>query len=277
MKTLYESLLDDEDILVKNSDDALKVEKFKQWLKNESNNITRTYNIDKISIQNGKIVWKDGDIILSDKCKDMPNDIYFGELDELCLKNDNVVKKHIHQFNECKLMTLDVYTDIENLEFTLSTAYFFPQIEKIKNIKFHLIPPIGFARQCNKICLAKLEFIKELSFDNGTDVVVSGGFDKDVLAYIQKGITKRRKENPFQTLYQLEECIMKLVYEILPMDYIEKNWQGIKRIVFADRVGQWRNGERIDVVKQSHLKPGDFIIEKRNGEWVPIQRRFNKL
>jgi hypothetical protein len=33
----------------------------------------------------------------------------------------------------------------------------------------------------------------------------------------------------------------------------------------------------MDVIDASHLRPGDFMIEKRNGEWVPIQRLFNKL
>jgi hypothetical protein len=196
------------------------------------------------------------------------------------LVDSGAVKKHVHQFNKCKLRTLTVYTDIKNLEFTLSVAYFFPETDKIKNIKFHLTPPLGFGIQCNKIELPKLEFIKELSFDNGTNVIVAGddeAFGKDVVNYVKKGIAKRRKEKPFQTLYQLEKHIMKLVYEILPMDYIEKNWQGIKRIVFADRDGKWKNGRLMDVIDASHLKPGDFMIEKRNGEWVPIQRLFNKL
>ena len=280
MRTLYESLLDDEDILMKNSDDILKIEEFKQWLKFKSDDIMWTHSIDKISLQNDKIVWKDGSIILSAKNESLPDDIYFGELDDLCLVDDSVVKKHIHQFNKCKLRTLNVYTDIKNLEFTLSVAYFLPETEKIKNIKFHLTPLLGFGIQCNKIELPKLEFIKELSFDNGTNVIVAGddeSFGKDVVNYVKKGIAKRRKEKPFQTLYQLEEYIMELVYEILPMDHIEKNWQGIKRIVFADRDGKWKNGRLMDVINASHLKPADFIIEKRNGEWVPIQRLFNKL
>ncbi len=279
MKTLYESLLDDEDILVKNSDDALKVEEFKQWLKFKSEDIMWAHTIDKISLQNGRIFWQDGTILLSDKNKSIPDDIYFEKLDDLYLVDDSVVNKHVHQFNKCKLRTLNVYTDIKNLEFTLSVAYFFPETEKIKNIKFHLTPPLGFGIQCNKIELPKLEFIKELSFDNGTNVIVAGddeSFGKDVVDYVKKGIAKRRRENPFQTLYQLEEYIMILVYEILPMDYIEKNWQGVKRIVFADRDGKLKNGRLMNVIDASHLKPGDFMIEKRSGEWVPVQRLFNK-
>lgn len=278
MRTLYESLLDDEDVLVKNSDDILQLEELKQWLYKRAKE-EGWFNINKISLVNGKISWKDGTLSLADKYEDMPNDINFGELDDLCLVDVNAVKKHVHQFNKCKLRTLDVYTDIKNLEFTLSVAYFFPETEKIKNIKFHLTPPLGFGIQCNKIELPKLEFIKELSFDNGTNVIVAGDdetFGKDVVNYVKKGIAKRRRENPFQTLYQLEEYIMILVYEILPMDYIEKNWQGVKRIVFADRDGKLKNGRLMNVIDASHLKPGDFMIEKRSGEWVPVQRLFNK-
>ena len=128
--------------------------------------------------------------------------------------------------------------------------------------------------------MSRLEFIKELKFDNGINVIVTGDseeFGEDVVKYVKKGIIKKRSKTPFETMYQLEQSIMELVYEILPMDYIEKNWEGIKRIVFSDRDGVWRNGRGMDYVQNSQLKPGDFMIEKRKGEWVPIQRMFNKI
>lgn len=279
MRTLYESLLDDEDILVKNSDDILQLEELKQWLYKRAKE-EGWFNINKISLVNGKISWKDGTLSLAEKYEDMPNDVYFGEVDELWLVHDEPTKKHIHQFDKCKMRDLNVHVNVENLELTLASAYFFSTVKKIKNVEFHLIPPVGLSRLCNKICLNKLEFIKELKFDNGNNVIVAGDseeFGEDVVKYVKKGISKKRSKVPFQTMYQLEQSIMELVYEILPMDYIEKNWQGIKRIVFSDRDGVWRNGSRMDVIKNSDLKPGDFLIEKRNGEWVPIQRMFNKI
>lgn len=279
MRTLYESLLDDEDVLVKNSDDILQLEELKQWLYKRAKE-EGWFNINKISLVNGKISWKDGTLSLAEKYEDMPNDIYFGEVDELWLVHDEPTKKHIHQFDKCKMRDLNVHVNVENLELTLASAYFFSTVKKIKNVEFHLIPPVGLSRQCNKICLSRLEFIKELKFDNGINVIVAGDgeeFGEDVVKYVKKGISKKRSKTPFQTMYQLEQSIMELVYEILPMDYIEKNWQGIKRIVFSDRDGVWRNGSRMDVIKNSDLKPGDFLIEKRNGEWVPIQRMFNKI
>lgn len=279
MRTLYESLLDDEDVLVKNSDDILQLEELKQWLYKRAKE-EGWFNINKISLVNGKISWKDGTLSLAEKYEDMPNDIYFGEVDELWLVHDEPTKKHIHQFDKCRMRDLYVHVNVENLELTLASAYFFSTVKKIKNVEFHLIPPVGLSRLCNKICLSRLEFIKELKFDNGNNVIVAGDseeFGEDVVKYVKKGISKKRSKTPFQTMYQLEQSIMELVYEILPMDYIEKNWEGIKRIVFSDRDGVWRNGSRMDVIKNSDLKPGDFMIEKRNGEWVPIQRLFNKL
>lgn len=279
MRTLYESLLDDEDILVKNSDDILQLEELKQWLYKRAKE-EGWFNINKISLVNGKISWKDGTLSLAEKYEDMPNDIYFGEVDELWLVHDEPTKKHIHQFDKCKMRDLNVHVNVENLELTLASAYFFSTVKKIKNVEFHLIPPVGLSRLCNKICLNKLEFIKELKFDNGNNVIVAGDseeFGEDVVKYVKKGISKKRSKTPFQTMYQLEQSIMELVYEILPMDYIEKNWEGIKRIVFSDRDGVWRNGRGMDYVQNSQLKPGDFMIEKRKGEWVPIQRMFNKI
>lgn len=177
------------------------------------------------------------------------------------------------------MQQLYICSDLENFECSLSTARIYT-LGKIKNIKFHLIPPVGFLRECNKIMLPKLEFIKELKFDNGIDVVVAGNgnpFGEDVVKYVKKGISKIHRKTPFQSLDELEQYMMKLVYEILPMDYIEKNWEGVKRIVFADSNSNWVEGERMDTLDSSRLHRNDFIIEKRNGEWIPIQKLFNKL
>ena len=57
-------------------------------------------------------------------------------------------------------------------------------------------------------------------------------FGLDVVKYVKKGIAKKRSKTPFQTMYRLEQSIMELVYEILPMDYIEKIGKVLNALYF---------------------------------------------
>lgn len=79
----------------------------------------------------------------------------------------------------------------------------------------------------------------------------------------------------FETRAELNSFIMDILYKHLPMDHIDKYWNGVKRIVFKDRDGRFNNGVGLGYIVDDILKSGDFMIERNNkGEWVPYQKMF---
>ena len=171
--------------------------------------------------------------------------------------------------------------DIKDFEIDALSATFYRDVKSIKNVKLN-IPATrpGLTRNIFYIRFhAKKRDIEGLEINGANNIIVTcvdceiGNFTVNQVKY--EVSSYKRKNGMFETRAELNAFIMDILYKYLPMDHIDKYWNGVKRIVFRDRDGRFSNGVGLGYVVDNVLKSGDFIIERNNkGEWVPYQKMF---
>ena len=278
MKTLYESILDVEDNMRKLDDVALK-QAFLDWL---------TYNpevkkiIEREVTVNGDKLNYPGSVNIGKETELLPEFVKLGEITTLNLADnqkffDKCKKQLPYKVNQLYVGNID----IKDFEIDTLSATFYRDVKSVKNVKLNIAATRpGLTRNIFYIRFhVKKRDIEGLEI-NGTNNIIVSCVDCEIGDFIVNQVkyevsSHKRKNGMFETRAELNAFIMDILYKHLPMNHIDKYWNGVKRIVFKDRDGRFSNGVGLGYVVDNVLKSGDFIIEKNNkGEWVPYQKMF---
>ena len=274
MKTLYESLLDVEDNISKSDDIVLK-QAFLDWL--PISDSMKKYAKQKIEISDNKIEYK-GLVSIDNHTKLLPEFIKIDWVRTLSIYDNQQF------FDSCKsqlpsrVRSLTISgIDIQDFEIETFNADFYKG--SIKNVTLSIPELTGNVFYINfQTTKRNIEGLKI----NGVNNIIVNSIDCEIGNFMVNQIkyevsTYKRKNGSFKSRLELDKFIMEMIYKYLPMDHIDKHWKGVRRIIFKDKSGGLRNGVGLGFANSNYLKPGDFMIEKINGEWCPLQKIFKGL
>lgn len=271
MKTLYESLLDVEDNISKSDDIVLK-QAFLDWL--PISDSMKKYAKQKIEISDNKIEYE-GLVSIDNHTKLLPEFIKIDWVRTLSIYDNQQF------FDSCKsqlpsrVRSLTISgIDIQDFEIETFNADFYKG--SIKNVTLTIPELTGNVFYINfQTTKRNIEGLKI----NGVNNIIVNSTDCEIGDFMVNQIkyevsTYKRKNGSFKSRLELDKFIMEMIYKYLPMDHIDKYWKGVRRIIFKDKSGGLRNGVGLGFARDSYLKPGDFMIERINGEWRPFQKMF---
>lgn len=260
-------------------DDMVAKEVLADWL-GHSPGVRKTIG-EWISIAGDKLNYQ-GSVNIGGETKMLPEFIKLGEVTTLNISDnqkffDKCKKQLPYKVNQLNVGGID----IKDFEIDTLSATFYRDVKSIKNVKLN-IPATrpGLTRNIFYIRFhVKKRDIEGLEINGANNIIVSsigceiGDFAVNQIKYEVSAY--KRKNGMFETRSELNAFIMDILYKHLPMDHIDKHWNGVKRIVFKDRDGRLSNGIGLGYIIDDALKSGDFMIERNNkGEWVPYQRMF---
>lgn len=238
--------------------------------------------IEREVIVNGDKLNYPGSINIGGETKMLPEFVKLGEVTTLTISDnqkffDKCKKQLPYKVNQLYVGGID----IKDFEIDTLNATFHRDVKSIKNVKLN-IPATrpGLTRNIFFIRFhVKKRDIEGLEINGTNNIIVScigceiGDF---VVNQVKYEVSSYKKKNGmFETRAELNAFIMGILYKHLPMDHIDKYWNGVKRIVFKDRDGRSSNGVGLGYIVDDVLKSGDFMIERNNrGEWVPYQKMF---
>lgn len=275
MRTLYESLLDVEDNMSKSDDIALK-QVFLDWWKA----LDYTKRHTNIEIKDGKIEYE-GLISIDNHTKLLPESIKFGNVRTFTIKNNQQFFDRCKSQLPSRVRSLIISgIDVKDFKIEVLNADFWKDVKTIKNVTL-TIPEqrLGLTRNVFYINFQTTKRNIEGLKINGWDNIIVNSADCEIGNFMVNQIqyevsSYKRKNGPFKSRLELDKFIMEMIYKHLPMDHIDKYWKGVRRIIFKDKSGGLRNGVGLGFASNSYLKPGDFMIEKIQNEWVPFQKMF---
>lgn len=235
----------------------------------------------EVTVNGGKLNYP-GSVNVDVETELLPKIVQLGEVTTLSLaanqKFFDTCKKQLpYKVNQLYVGGID----IKDFEIETFSATFYRDVKSIKNVKLN-IPAArpGLTRNIFYIRFqVKKRDIEGLEINGTNNIIVTcvgceiGDFVVNQIKYEVSAY--KRKNGMFETRAELNAFIMDILYKHLPMDHIDKYWNGVKRIVFKDRDGRFSNGVGLGYVVDDVLKSGDFMIERNNkGEWVPYQKMF---
>lgn len=260
-------------------DDMVAKEVLADWL-GHSPGVRKTIG-DWISIDGDKLNYQ-GSVNIGEETKLLPEFVKLGEVTTLNISDnqkffDKCKKQLPYKVNQLYVGGID----IKDFEIDTLSATFYRDVKSIKNVKLN-IPATrpGLTRNIFYIRFhVKKRDIEGLEINGTNNIIVTcvdceiGNFAVNQVKY--EVSSYKRKNGMFETRAELNAFIMDILYKHLPMDHIDKHWNGVKRIVFKDRDGRFSNGVGLGYIVDDVLKSGDFMIERNNkGEWVPYQKMF---
>lgn len=277
MKSLLESLLDDmEDIQVK-TEPILKLKTFIDWLskyKDPDNKLDNFVELNKKGLINVDSIT----IKLTKDTKPIPIDVDIDTINRLYILSQDPLK----WFPKPNLIRdLIIEGDLNNQEFNVNDC-FITKSSNIKKLKLN-IPEIKLGLCLNIFTLNFLHVKQPKDFEeieiNGTQniIVNLNGSDvvKPMVGQIQKEYKKWKEDNPNYHHINFNKFIIDIVKQHIPLDYIDKYWKGVTRIVFKDRANIL--GNSLVLRDERGLYSGDFYIQKNHkGEWVPYLKLVQK-
>jgi hypothetical protein len=282
-KSIFEGILSGMDSTLAAGDIIVSKDNFIDWVCGNSH-ADRNYVASKVEYKNSAINFTDRIYGISVKKNTalLPKDVKLGMVHDLYIMNNQEF------FDKCKhqlpKIATDVYLyEIDIKDFEIQAEFIDLNPKSIKNLVIN-VPEIrqGMRKNSFEIQLPNTECIEEIKINGVNNITVD--FSKwcageVVCNHIKKFINKYKKTTPC-SIEDVHNVIINELCNYLPMDYIDKNWKGIKRIVFKDKSGKLRNGDGlhwpVDGV-YTIMKPGDFIIEKQsNGQWKVYERMFKR-
>lgn len=275
---VLESLLDVEDNEEK-MDDIVAKKVLIDWL-GHTPGVRKTIG-EWISITGDRLNYQ-GSVNIGEETKLLPEFVKLGEVTTLNISDnqkffDKCKKQLPYKVNQLYVGGIDV----KDFEIETLNATFYRDVKSIKNVTLN-IPATrpGLTRNIFYIIFqVKKRDIEGLKI-NGTNNIIVTCVDCEIGNFVVNQVkyelsSYKRKNGMFETRAELNAFIMDILYKHLPMDHIDKYWNGVKRIVFKDRDGRFSNGVGLGYITDDVLKSGDFMIERNNrGEWVPYQRMF---
>jgi hypothetical protein len=278
---IQEGLLDIEDN-EKSMDSVVAKELLVDWLTYRPE--YRGFIEKEVSVEGDRLNYQ-GSVNIGEETKPLPKIVQLGKVVTLNINANQKV------FDKCKKQlpykANQMYVggiDVKNFEIETFNATFYRDVKSIKNVILN-IPATRPGLTLNKFFIrfhVKKRDIVGLKI-NGVNNIVVECDDCEIGEFIVNQVryevsTYKRKNGMFETREELNAFIMDILYKHLPMDHIDKHWNGVKRIVFKDRDGRFSNGVGLGYVVDDVLKSGDFMIEKNNkGEWVPYQKMFKVI
>lgn len=278
MKSLLESLLDDiEDIQTKINPE-LKLKSFIDWLNKYKEDGFKANNYVELN-KDGLIDVNSTSIRLTKDVKPMPAGIDIGTIDRLYILSQDPLK----WFPKPNLIKdLVIEGDLDNQEFNVLDCLV-RKSSNVKKLKLN-IPETKPGLQLNIFTLDffHLKHVKdfeEIKINGIQNIIVNlDGADvvKPMIKQIQKEYKKWIEDNPNYHPNDSYEFIINIVKQHIPLDYIDKHWKGITRIVFKDKAGMLRHS--LISRDERGLYSGDFYIQKNhNGEWLPCHKLIKKI
>lgn len=273
-----ESLLNVEDNEEK-MDDMVAKEILVDWL-GHNPEVRKTIG-EWVSIAGDRLNYQ-GSVNIGKETELLPEFVKLGEVTTLNLSDnqkffDKCKKQLPYKVNQLYMGGID----IKDFEIDALSATFYRDVKSIKNVKLN-IPATrpGLTRNIFYIRFhTKKRDIEGLEINGVNNIIVTcvgceiGDFAVNQVKY--EVSSYKKKNGMFETRAELNAFIMDILYKHLPMDHIDKYWNGVKRIVFKDRDGRFSNGVGLGYIVDDILKSGDFMIERNNkGEWVPYQKMF---
>lgn len=280
MKHLYdiitESILDVEDNMSELDDIVLK-QAFLDWWKA----LDYTKRHTNIEIKDGEINLDDSSIYVDENTELLPSSIKFGNVRTFTIKNNQqFFDKCKSQFPYATRQLSIGGIDVKDFKMEVLNVDFWKDVKTIKNVTLTIpeqrpgltrnVFHINFKTTKRNIEGLKIDGVNNIII-NSTDCEI-GNFMVNQIKY--EVSSYKRKNGPFKSRLELDKFIMEMIYKHLPMDHIDKHWKGVRRIIFKDKSGGLRNGIGLGFASSSYLKPGDFMIEKIQNEWVPFQKMF---
>ena len=277
MKSLLESLLDDiEDIQTKINPE-LKLKSFIDWLSKYKEDDFKPNNYIKLN-KDGLIDVNSTTIRLTKDVKPIPAGIDIGTIDRLYILSKDPLK----WFPKPNLIKeLVIEGDLDNQEFNVLDCLI-RKSSNVKKLKLN-IPETKPGLQLNIFTLDFLHVKHPKDFEeieiNGIQNIIINLNESDVVKpmvkQIQKEFKKWIEDNPNHYPNDSYEFIINIVKQHIPLDYIDKHWKGVTRIVFKDRASILRHS--LVLRDERGLYSGDFYIQKNhNGEWLPYHKLVQK-
>ena len=273
---IAESILDIEDNMSKLDDIALK-QAFLDWW-DVTGPMKRYANID---IYDGRIRLNES-IYIYKNTELLPEFVKFGEVRNFEITdNQKFFDKCKSQFPKMVRFLSFEGIDVHDLEIEALDVTFHKRVKSIKNVTISIPEQRpGLTRNIFYIKFnTSMRNIKGLKIQSsGKNIIINaddgelGNFMVNQIKYEVSAY--KRKNGPFESRHELNKFIMEMIYKHIPLDYIDEYWEGARRIVFKDKSGDLRNGVGLGFGNEIYLKPGDFMIEKIKGEWMPFQKMF---
>ena len=293
MKTLYESILDDnvikesilsdmENTLVRGDKDAESfemLESFKDWLTSQ-----KTWRFEPGFIpgnprynHNTKRIDIDIDITLSNRSDSIPKNVKIGEM-----ANFNIYNQRI--FNECKSQ-LPIKCNffgaygINLRDFEITCECVDLSRSELVNVTLN-IPEIrtGLRQNYFPIKLGHRTDVEQLKINGHNGIIISFNdtpVAETVIKKCKAYVNKLKRAGELRSAQDVDNAILKAIDNELSLSTIDKNWKGVMRIVFKDRGNNFMyNG--ITVVPRL-IKSGDLCIQRAPHEtqWSVQQRIIN--
>lgn len=280
MKHLYdiiaESILDVEDNMSRLDDIALKQAFLDWWSVPESLKLHTD-----VEIKGGKINLDDSSVYINVDTPLLPSSIKFGVVRNFSIKdNQQFFDKCKTQFPHMTRQLSIAGIDVKDFQIEVLNADFLQDVKTIKNVTL-IIPEQrpGLTRNIFYINFQTTKRNIEGLKINGVNNIIINSTDCEIGNFMVNQIkyevsSYKRKNGPFKNQLELNKFIMETIRKHLPMDHIDKYWKGVRRIIFKDKSGGLRNGVGLGFAHDSYLKPGDFMIEKIQNEWIPFQKMF---
>lgn len=275
LKVIYEGILDDD--FVDNMEDISIKQVFLDWWKA----LDYTKRHTNIEIVDGRINLDDSSVYVDEDTELLPESIKFGNVRTFTLKNNQqFFDKCKSQFPHAVRQLSIAGIDVKDFKIEVLNADFLKDIKTLKNVTL-TIPEQrpGLTRNVFYINFQTTKRNIEGLKINGVNNIIINSTDCEIGNFMVNQIkyevsSYKRKNGQFKNQLELEKFIMEMIYKHLPMDHIDEHWKGVRRIIFKDKSGGLRNGVGLGFASNSYLKPGDFMIEKIQNEWVPFQKMF---
>lgn len=281
---LKESLLDNDDILIGRSEEAMLKQLYIDWQR-----LPKQY-LSNIHIVDGKILFDQNTIIpriyLNKTLGPMPKSLNVEFAGDLNIQDQQI-------FDDCrdrlpkKVHYLNVEEGIQLYNYTIETEEIHIRKKcKIKNLTLN-IPFIKHGLNKNVFImkldhLSSIDDVKEVKINSKTKNIIvdisNSPLAATILYNVKYDVNKWKKKNPDYTDRHLQVMIIEFLKNYLLLDYIDKYWEGVRQIVIKDKSGQFQYGEMI--YSEDDLKLGDFIIHKpitiNGSDWEPYEKMFRK-
>lgn len=277
MKSLLESLLDDMEDIQTKINPELKLKSFIDWLSKYKEEDFKPNNYVKLN-KDGLIDVNFTTIRLTKDVKPMPVGIDINTIDRLYILSQDPLK----WFPKPNLIKeLVIEGDLDNQEFNVLDCLV-RESSNVKKLKLN-IPETKPGLQLNIFTLdflhtKRLKDFEEIEINGIQNIIVNlNGSDvvKPMVKQIQKEFKKWEDDNPNYYPNDFYKFIMDIVKQHIPLDYIDKHWKGVTRIVFKDRASILRHSLVLRI--ERGLYSGDFYIQKNhNGEWLPYHKLVQK-
>lgn len=275
LKVIYEGILDDD--FVDNMEDISIKQVFLDWWKA----LDYTKRHTNIEIVDGRINLDDSSVYVDEDTELLPGSIKFGNVRTFTIKNNQqFFDKCKSQFPHAVRQLSIAGIDVKDFKIEVLNADFLKDIKTLKNVTL-TIPEQrpGLTRNVFYINFQTTKRNIEGLEINGVNNIIINSTDCEIGNFMVNQIkyevsSYKRKNGQFKNQLELEKFIMEMIRKHLPMDHIDEHWKGVRRIIFKDKSGGLRNGVGLGFASNSYLKPGDFMIEKIQNEWVPFQKMF---